>query len=1017
MNCHIATLLLILMSSPMLLGQQRSESPQPDLPQWIWNVQQQNDLAFGQAPNRSASFEKQFEIAHSVRIARLRIAADFCYLNVFINGKAVIAIEPFSETLEITATDYLTIGTNTIRMEARGISGPSAMAATLEIGVGDQPPRILVVTDSSWVCTTTAEPVVKSNSVTLGHVSQSLWGIGRRSIRLDPTENYEQWRQAVVGTKVEDRQFWTPPGFTVTHVKNADPEEGSWVSMAFDSRGRLTIAREAKGLLRMELDEKRSKVISVETIDNELLECRGLLYAHEGLYANANNSKGLFRLHDTDGNDTLDAAERLREFSGGVGHGRNDIALGHDGWIYMIHGDSVELPASEIVDRTSPFRDMAHSRKAGQGHVIRTNRDGSEWELVCAGLRNPFGIAQNQLGDWFTYDADAEFDMGTPWYRPTRVVQLLSGADYGWRSVTGKWPPYFPDHPDNAMPTLDIGKGSPTAVAFAYDSHFPMDYRQALMILDWTYGRVIAVHLFPRGAGYRAKAETFLQGRPLNVTDLAFASDGAMYLITGGRKTQSSLYRVSFAGPAGVEPELSIHEQRCIEHSRSQRAIRQQLESMHANPMGLGVVDLAKDPVAAGSTSSNKRFEDALVWKYLNSPDWQLRHAARIALEHQPIENWLQLAFAEQRTQAAFECCLALIRSNRPELAPRIVERLLLFEPSAIDLSQTMGLVHCYLQLSSSDLEALQGKREAIIQQVQKVFGKLSETNTMNRSGTSQTVQENCLRLLTVLESDTAVELAFGSLLTSTDQIQISGGLYAIRNAGTGWTESRRSDFFRMLNEGSGFVRGEGMEKFLRQIREDAAAKLSSAERESLADVISPPPDKADEVAVPTVTRKPLRQWTAEELANRLANRTETPNRDRGKAIFTEAQCNRCHRMGTRGPAIGPDLTHVANRFSKRDLLVSIVDPSRIVAENYRNAQVLTKDGRTIVGRLLVEGDYRSERISIATDAFSMKGNVEIGKGEIEAFRESAVSPMPAGLMDGFSEQEILDLLEYLSTR
>ena len=84
----------------------------------------------------------------------------------------------------------------------------------------------------------------------------------------------------------------------------------------------------------------------------------------------------------------------------------------------------------------------------------------------AAGLRNPFGVAFNPAGDLFTYDADAEFDMGTPWYRPTRIVQLLTGADYGWRGVTGKWPPYFADHPDNAPATLDIGRGSPTAVAF-----------------------------------------------------------------------------------------------------------------------------------------------------------------------------------------------------------------------------------------------------------------------------------------------------------------------------------------------------------------------------------------------------------------------------------------------------------------------------------------------------------------------------------------------------------------------
>ena len=43
-------------------------------------------------------------------------------------------------------------------------------------------------------------------------------------------------------------------------------------------------------------------------------------------------------------------------------------------------------------------------------------------------------------------------------------------------------------------------------------------------------------------------SETFLKGQPLNVTDLEFGADGSMYLITGGRKTQSKLYRVTYTG-------------------------------------------------------------------------------------------------------------------------------------------------------------------------------------------------------------------------------------------------------------------------------------------------------------------------------------------------------------------------------------------------------------------------------------------------------------------------------------
>ena len=93
----------------------------------------------------------------------------------------------------------------------------------------------------------------------------------------------------------------------------------------------------------------------------------------------------------------------------------------------------------------------------------------------------------------------------------------------------------------------------------------------------------------------------------------------------------------------------------------------------------------------------------------------------------------------------------------------------------------------------------------------------------------------------------------------------------------------------------------------------------------------------------------------------------------------------------------------------------SILEPSHVVAEIYRKVQVATVDGRIIVGRILIEGDYRSQKLQIATDSLKEAETIEIDKSEIESVRESPVSPMPSGLVDGFQANEILDLLEYLT--
>ena len=129
------------------------------------------------------------------------------------------------------------------------------------------------------------------------------------------------------------------------------------------------------------------------------------------------------------------------------------------------------------------------------GCIYKIDPDGKNWELISIGYRNPYDIAFNRDGDLFTYDADMEWDINTPWYRPTRVCHVASGSDFGWRNGAGKWPAYYPD----SLPAVvDIGPGSPTGITFGYGAKFPAKYQEALFICDWSYGKLYAVHLRAR---------------------------------------------------------------------------------------------------------------------------------------------------------------------------------------------------------------------------------------------------------------------------------------------------------------------------------------------------------------------------------------------------------------------------------------------------------------------------------------------------------------------------------------
>jgi len=354
-----------------------------------------------------------------------------------------------------------------------------------------------------------------------------------------------------------------PAGFRVQLLRSAQKGEGSWISMTFDDHGRVLLARDKRGVVRLTLSENHAGVEQFEVVDDTLQHCRGVLYAHNSLYVCATDSCGFYRLRDTDADDHFDEVLLLKymDYESRYGHGTNQVVLGPDNMLYVVNGNDVHFP--EGVAEDSPYRSprddhlLPEPRDAVEegrvGHILRTDPEGTRWEVLAGGFRNQFDLAFNADGEMFTYDADMELDVGLPWYRPTRLNHVVSGGEYGWRWGTGKWPTYFAD----SLPTtLDTGLGSPTGLEFGTRSKFPPPYRSSLFMGDWQNGRILRVELTPHGSSYEGRYDVFLEGGALNVCDLTFGTDGAMYFITGGRGSQSGLYRVTYLGTTVVDQPL-----------------------------------------------------------------------------------------------------------------------------------------------------------------------------------------------------------------------------------------------------------------------------------------------------------------------------------------------------------------------------------------------------------------------------------------------------------------------------
>jgi putative heme-binding domain-containing protein len=152
-------------------------------------------------------------------------------------------------------------------------------------------------------------------------------------------------------------------------------------------------------------------------------------------------------------------------------------------------------------------------------------------------------------------------------------------------------------------------------------------------------------------------------------------------------------------------------------------------------------------------------------------------------------------------------------------------------------------------------------------------------------------------------------------------------------------------------------------------------------------------------------------KYTVEDLLEYLVDEETDGVPSRGASVYVKAQCAKCHRFQAQGEAVGPDLTTLSSRFTRKELVESIIHPSHVISSQYASKTVLTKTGRQISG-LVVPGS--------ADETVILQSNgekVTVKADDIEATKPSKVSSMPEGLLDPLTLEEIADLFAYLEGR
>ena len=836
------------------------------------------------------------------------------------------------------------------------------------------------------------------------------------------------------------------PGFKAEHLYSpGDRDEGSWVAMTFDNKGRLITADQYGALYRLELSPIGSKELTPkieklrihtrEQVADSIIQmgyAQGLLYAFNSLYVMVNHTSdnkfergtGLYRLQDTDNDDQYDKISLLKSLSGEPGeHGPHSIVLSPDKKsLYVIAGNHTDLPEMDsyrlpkvwaddnLFPQIKDPRGHANNRGAPGGWIANIDPEGKKWELVSAGFRNPFDLAFNEVGDMFTYDSDMEWDLGMPWYRPTRICHVTSGSEFGWRTGNGKWSPAYPD---NLPPILNIGQGSPTNVIYGSKANFPEKYKHSLFTFDWSFGIIYSIELKPEGSTYTGEKEEFLSGIPLPLTDGVIGPDGALYFMTGGRRLESDLYRVFYDN--ADEQNASADSERA-EPETKEHKIRKQLEAYHTAP---------KDGAVA------------YAWPYLKSPDRFVQYAARIAIEHQPVDEWQTQVYAEKDPVSQIQGIIALARHANQSQRDRMLKTLTQLDYTGLTAIEQVNILRAFeLTLSRFGIPNVDLKRKVIAYLTAHYPSKTDVSNQLlSKTLAYLNDPQVVTKTLDLLESQTGENAdVMANTATNSSDLILRNPQYGmdiaqtlknmppaqhtyygivLSNVTEGWTPQLREKYFKWFYKAFSFKAGRSYIGYIDKAREMALSHVPKSKFEYYNQMSGDSllTSSGNDLAIGVQPKGPGKNWQEEDIDPLLENGLGDRNFTQGKNMFIATTCVNCHTMRGEGENIGPDLTQLGTRFTPEDILKAIINPSDVISDQYNSTTFVLKDGQSVVGRLVNEDD---EKYIIAQNPYAPDITRDIPKDEVLNTKLSTLSLMPPGTINGLNAEELKDLLAYL---
>ena len=434
------------------------------------------------------------------------------------------------------------------------------------------------------------------------------------------------------------------------------------------------------------------------------------------------------------------------------------------------------------------------------------------------------------------------------------------------------------------------------------------------------------------------------------------------------------------------------------------------------------------------------------VYALLRSPDRFVRYSGRVALEHTPRDQWVKLVMAETNVVALTEGLVAIANTtpeaqSQSELRPVFEKLLTLMQRATLPPDEKIRVLRAFevaaaQSPSGVDPEIKKQVYAALVKQFPSAPPAGAWVPCTNQTGPraecSQFLLAHHLAKVLAYTGEPDVVGRILAIMPKGDEDQPGqiDLMYSLRVIDTGWTQPQKQQAIEWFAKASRWRCGSTFAGHVNTIF-DATIDAFSADEKQMAykaaplfapiteDMAAATPDPAAAGRGGGRGRGPQvpldRQERFDNLVfprgggpGSLAGRGGAPSAAEGGGVFRET-CAQCHRYGTVGKDFAPDLTRVAERLQRRDILRSIFFPNEKVDPKYTTTVLALKDGKTVRGLVVSETGQ-----NVVVKTAEEPEPVTVAKSQIAKRTTEAKTIMPDDIADKVTDAGVRDVTAYI---